>query len=60
MQGLYKIKTSHTHKSTRNSPKLILTENSSQFKGKDYLQVHGTVHGYENGSCFRQYFHGEN
>ena len=32
--------------------RLILTENSFQFKGKDYL--------HENGSRFRQYLHGEN
>ena len=38
---------------------LILKENSFQFNGKNYLQIHGTAMGTKNGRCFCKYFYGQ-
>ena len=39
--------------------RLILQENSFQFIGRDYLQIHGTTIEKKNGSLFRKHFYGK-
>ena len=41
---------------TRKSAKINLTENSFQFKGKDYLQIHGTAVGTKMAVAFANIF----